>query len=107
MSTNAPLPEPKPPHEGVGPTACRCGATYASWHPGVTFAQGCQLVRLVAGDRHECGGGGYRSRRAVLWAMRVLKLRAWYTEHATCAPDVTLDAYSGTLRDGLTGREVF
>jgi hypothetical protein len=34
----------------------------------------------AAGDE----GGGFRSRRAVLWWLRCLKLRDWYLSHAGC-----------------------
>jgi hypothetical protein len=34
----------------------------------------------AAGDE----GGGFRSRRAVLWWLRCLKLRDWYMAHAGC-----------------------
>lgn len=103
---NPNLPAPTAPHEWVDEVRCLvCGEAYATFRPGVSFAEGAQLVRLAAGDRHECGGGGYRSRRPVLWAMRVLKLREWYLRHATCAPDAV--ERDGKLVDPLTGREWF
>lgn len=33
---------------------------------------------------HNGDAGGFRSRGPVLWAMRVMKLTAWYEKHACC-----------------------
>lgn len=45
---------------------------------------GVDLVRATNGGFE--GGGGYRSKGPVLWAMRVLKLDAWYNYHRDCVP---------------------
>jgi hypothetical protein len=45
---------------------------------------GVDLVRAANGGYE--GGGGYRSAGPVLWAMRVLKLDAWYYYHRDCVP---------------------
>jgi hypothetical protein len=42
------------------------------------------MMRSVAAlDGDE--GHGWKSRRPILWAMHILKLRAWYDEHRMCA----------------------
>lgn len=79
---NNPLPEPDAPHDGVSKWTCVCGASYDSSAYGITFQQGVDLVR--ANNDPQVHGGGYRSRRPVLWAMHVLKLAAWYQEHSAC-----------------------
>jgi hypothetical protein len=75
----------------VTPLACVCGAAYARHRGCYSFQMAVDALRdaaQAAGDE----GGGYRSRRAVLWWLRVLKLRDWYMTHATCGapmPDVS------------------
>lgn len=83
MSVNPRLPEPETlPHTAYG-VCLGCGAGYSTSHYGITFQQGVDYIRVQAaqwGDE----GNGYRSRRPVLWAMHVLKLKAWYQEHSRC-----------------------
>ena len=58
---------------------CVCGARYKSSRFGLRWEDGVRLVRSANGE-----GGGYRSRGAVLWALRVLKTDRWWAEHAVC-----------------------
>jgi hypothetical protein len=87
--TNPEIREPKPPGFWVDYEACICGETYAAFrvfpvggYRGARFSEGCDAIRRQAGGYD--AGGGYRSRRAVLWAMRVIKLTAWFDEHSGC-----------------------
>jgi hypothetical protein len=82
VSVNELLPEPRPPGPWVDARACTCGASYEDFRAWPSFHDGAQRVRQVNGE-----GGGYRSRGPVLWAMRVLKLEAWYLEHLLCGQE--------------------
>ena len=78
------MPAPSPLFGGIDEEHCSiCKASYLDFRSGVTFAEAAALVRLSNGGFE--AGGGYRSRGPVLWAMRVMKLRAWYEEHMGCA----------------------
>lgn len=62
-----------------------CGALYADHRGEYGFEAACQRMRSVAaadGDER----GGYRSRGAVLWALRVLKAEDWLLAHIYCDP---------------------
>lgn len=81
--------EPKPPGDWVDYESCVCGAIYDQFRAfppskkkGQRFSRGTNMIRLAAGGFES--GGGFRSRRAVLWAMRVIKLAQWYEEHVGC-----------------------
>lgn len=83
---NVVLKAPESPEDWVDEECCsRCGEEYRRFVPGITFADGVALVRQVNGGFES--GGGWRSRGAVLWAMRVLKLDAWYMKHSCCLPE--------------------
>lgn len=60
--------------------SCVCGARYKPSRFGLRWEDGVRLVRGANGE-----GGGYRSRGAVLWALRVLKMDRWYAEHSPCS----------------------
>tara|TARA_Y100000310_G_C20462492_1_gene706034 strand:- start:560 stop:856 length:297 start_codon:yes stop_codon:yes gene_type:complete len=60
-----------------------CGEEYSSFRCGVSWDDGVDAVRQ-ANIRN---GGGYRSRGPVLWAMRVIKLDAWYLRHFPCGEE--------------------
>jgi len=80
MSVNAEIAAPCPPGQWVDYYTCACcGENYESFHPGISWDQGVTLVRS-AND----GAGGFRSRKPILWAMRVLKLTAWFGRHEMC-----------------------
>ena len=67
--------------------SCLCGAAYADHRSGASFDEACEAIRQAAGDRHEAGGGGFRSRGPVLWVMRCHKLMHWYLTHSQCGGD--------------------
>jgi hypothetical protein len=73
------LPEPPGPH--VDARKCVCGAEYAHFRHG-SWQEAVGFVRQANGGFD--GGGGFRSRGPVLWAWRVVKLGAWYDQHAFC-----------------------
>lgn len=80
VPVNEDLPAPRSPGPWVDPEQCEaCGARYRDFRAGIDWSDGVALVRGHNGE-----GGGYRSRGPVLWAMRVLKLDAWYMEHWCC-----------------------
>lgn len=83
---NPKAPEPAPPGPWVGSDRCLvCGARYQAFRSG-SFEEAAHRLRAAAkadGD----AGGGFRSRRAVLWWRRVIKLEAWYLEHYMCGAD--------------------
>ena len=106
---NVSIPEPQPEEPAwfsgtvrAGTLRCDCGAhlaDYSSSHYGITFAGAAEELRELnqeqevaeaqgqlsfrSGKKDEAPGG-YRSRGAILWMMRVQKLRAFYEEHAQC-----------------------
>lgn len=80
MPVNAFLSAPTPPGPWVDEDHCACGASYHSSHFSIRFTDGATLLRTI----NQSSSGGYRSRRAVLWAMRVLKLQHWYNQHWAC-----------------------
>lgn len=84
MSVNPTILPPPRPGPWVDEDRCSgCGELASDVTFGVTFEAGAQAIRAAAradGD----DGGGFRSRRAVLWAMRVLRLEAWYWRHQGC-----------------------
>lgn len=85
VMVNEEIPEPRPPRGGwIDDEECHtCGAKYRAhrasglvdygWHDAV------EAVRSANGGYRS--GGGYRSRGAVLWAKRALKLADWYMFH--------------------------
>jgi hypothetical protein len=95
---------------------CICGAhpgTYRRFNSGVTFGEAADALRtanqlaevaesqgtlefkphLTGGDWHDEAPGGFRSRRAVLWMMRVIKLQAFYDAHRICGDDLDWEEF--------------
>jgi hypothetical protein len=64
-----------------------CGQTYESFDSGVNWDQGIQLMKQAA-DEEQIYGQGFRSRGPVLYAMAVIKRRAFYMRHeiGCCLP---------------------
>lgn len=75
---------PKAPGPWVNESTCVvCGASYAAHRAFPGFGEGARRLRQAAkADGDE--GGGFRSRRSVLWQMRVAKLEDWYMNHHHC-----------------------
>ena len=75
---------PKSPGPWVDETRCyACGGEYKRFRGSKGFADAADDLRRAAkaaGDE----GGGFRSRGAVLWWMRVNKLDEWYLKHWPC-----------------------
>ena len=74
---------PRSPGSWVDEDRCDCGAAYADHRGSYGFHEAAQRLRAMAkaaGDE----GGGFRSRGAVLWVLRTLKLESWYLEHWPC-----------------------
>jgi hypothetical protein len=76
------LPAPEPPGFWVTDDVCDgdvggCGASYSSFNAHVTWDDGVSLLRSRDTDFKD-------SRGPVLWAMRTLKLQAWFAEHRYC-----------------------
>jgi hypothetical protein len=90
MACNNPhISKPQPPGEWVDDESCVCGALYDEFRAfppskkkGQRFSRAANHVRTAAGGFES--GGGYRSRRVVLWMMRVIKLAEWYESHVGC-----------------------
>ncbi len=75
------LREPAVPGPWVYSISCDvCGERYVDFRAAITFCEGIACLR----KHNEEINGGFRSRRAVLWAMRVLKLSEWYARHWHC-----------------------
>lgn len=111
MAVNPLCPEPAPPGPWVDAERCEvCAARVASgelepvehwtgrkrrrrgvlWphlyrdhRGGYGFAEATHRLRQSAKGEGD-DGGGYRSRRSVLWWLRVLKLEDWYQTHGEC-----------------------
>lgn len=64
-----------------------CGQSYESFNAGIDWNDGVESM-LQAAKKERVGGGGYRSRGAVLYAMAVLKRQAFYFRHSMgcCLP---------------------
>lgn len=81
---NPDCPAPPSPGPWVDETRCAvCGALYQAHrgtYDGHEAARRLRAAAKAAGD----DGGGFRSRRAVLWWLRVLKLEDWFTAHLLC-----------------------
>lgn len=84
MSVNPRLELDPPPHDGVDFEFCElCQDRYDDWNAGVTWDDGVDLLRRAAQAAGD-DGGGFRSRRPVLWAMRVVKMSRWLWRHRLC-----------------------
>jgi len=86
---NPTIARPRAPGWWVDDESCVCGATYRDFRAfpkskkkHYRFSQAADLIRRAAGGWES--GGGFRSRRVVLWTMRVIKLTEWYEQHAGC-----------------------
>jgi hypothetical protein len=83
-AVNPDRPAPSAPGPWVDETRCAvCGASYRAHrgsYSGDEAARQLRAAAKAAGD----DGGGYRSRRAVLWWLRCLKLEDWYLSHLFC-----------------------
>lgn len=76
--------KPKAPGPWVDEHACVvCGASYSRHRAFPDFATGAQRLRLAAKAEGDTGGG-FRSRRSVLWQMRIAKLEDWFLNHHHC-----------------------
>jgi len=76
--------EPRSPGPWVDSRYCySCGDSYKDFRGPLDFASAADLIRRTAKAAGDMGGG-FRSRRAVLWWMRVGKLDAWYLKHMVC-----------------------
>lgn len=84
MPVNAKIPEPRPPGPWVTKDSCECGAVYDWDADKVRWADGVERMRLANGEDEHGNGGGFRSRSAILWAMHVVKVEAWYLAHSAC-----------------------
>jgi hypothetical protein len=78
---NVTLRKPRSPGPWVSEETCACGAVYRRSHYGITWRMGVEFFDASNPDETR-----YRSRGPVLWAMRVLKLDAWYEHHRHCRP---------------------
>lgn len=77
--------KPRSPGAWVDDHTCSCGCNYATFRAGYTFHDAVYVLRNRAkGEGDE--GGGFRSRRPVLWVLRVLKLGLWFQVHEGCGP---------------------
>ena len=81
---NATIRRPASPGLWVNEETCTCGAHYRKSRFGITWKMGVDLVRASNGGFDSENGGGYKSAGPILWAMRVLKLDAWYHCHRDC-----------------------
>jgi hypothetical protein len=79
VAVNALLKLPRSPGPHVTLERCVCGATYDGSHFGVCWKDGTVMVRAMNGE-----AGGFRSKGAVLWAMRFIKTKHWFSHHAAC-----------------------
>jgi hypothetical protein len=82
-----------PPGPWVDDVECVCmdhPGTYKNFNSRVTFGEAADRVRQVNRDNPNAPGG-WRSRGAVLWAMRVIKLERWYDAHAGCGFEIPED----------------
>lgn len=81
---NPDCPAPSSPGQWVDERRCAvCGARYVDHrgsYDGQEAARRLRDAAKAAGD----DSGGFRSRRAVLWWLRVLKLEDWYLAHLLC-----------------------
>jgi hypothetical protein len=91
VPVNADIPEPRSPGRWVTRYECRCGARYSDFRSGLRWSDGVQAVRQINGE-----GGGFRTRGPVLWALRCMKLDAWFIVHAICEQ---LEHYDNELTD--------
>ncbi|MCP4244582.1 MAG: hypothetical protein GY772_28910 [bacterium] len=101
-AVNASLPEPRSPGRWVGPDSCKvCGEDYRRWHPGIGWEAAEDQLRQA----NAATGGGYRSRGAILWSARVLKLSAWYARHLACGEWARLRLPTAAVHAFLFGDE--
>lgn len=88
----------------VNETACQCGALYVDFRAYPSFADAADRLRKAAQAAGD-DGGGYRSRRPVLWVMRCIKLDAWFQEHYACGGHYPVEVekpYEVTAADELS-----
>ena len=84
MAVNPLLTAPRSPGPWVDDRRCAvCGALYLDHKGPGGFSDAAQQLRSEARREGDLGGG-FRSRRPVLWRMRVTKLADWFLEHAVC-----------------------
>ena len=110
--SNAWIPEPEPSGPWVDSRRCsECGELYRDFRSGSSFAEAAQRVRSAARTADDWTGdprehpGGYRSRGAILWAWRVIKIERWYLHHRPCGHEWA-ELRDGELVDG-DGRTIF
>ncbi len=70
--------------------SCACGAEYKAYRSPYCFADAATSLRVAARSQG-IPGEGFRTRRAVLWMLRVMKLQEWYTEHLFCGQFLEMD----------------
>lgn len=81
---NPEIREPRSPGPWVDDVRCLvCGARYERHRAGVDWTDAVQRLRAAARAEGDAGGG-FRSRRPVLWTLRTLKLESWYQAHYAC-----------------------
>lgn len=83
MPVNPYIAAPRPPGPWVDEWECICGEEYRNHRCWIHFSEACTQFRVAARNQG-IRGGGFRSRRAILWMMRVIKLADWYEEHHGC-----------------------
>ena len=83
MPVNALIPKPTSPGSWVDEEACICGESYSVFSCGVTFTEARNAIKELNRDNYD----GFKTRRTVLWMMRVMKLESWYLRHTLCGGD--------------------
>lgn len=76
---NPRIQEPRAPGSWVSSTECVCGARYEDFNSKFHWSDGVQLVQKFPYPD---------SKGPVLWALRTLKLGAWYERHLLCDPEL-------------------
>lgn len=81
MSVNNYIREPTSPGEWVDSFSCSvCNELYSDFKSNVSFKDGYVYMQHCNQDLN----GGYRTRKTILWCMRVMKLNLWYEKHMYC-----------------------
>ena len=78
MPVNARVAMPRSPGPWVTTDSCCCGSVYEWDADKVSWQDGVVRFRQANGDQ------GFRSRKAVLWCMRVEKMERWFLTHEGC-----------------------
>ncbi len=86
MPVNPTIRAPRMPAHIADGRCLGCDGTYADFRSGVSFADAAMILRSAAKAEGDAGGG-FRTRRAVLWVMRAAKLRGFVAAHYGCGPE--------------------